>query len=180
MERNKRRRITPICCAALTLCFSSVAAAGEGPALFDESGANAVVPLEYLPPLLSLAEKGKQCASDEPLETALRDALYEENGALRTALDACGGAAASADVEMDYARRQISLDERSITAWEGARETDRALRDEMENENRGLRLTLAGIKWIFYAVSAAAQSTLARHRGALRKKRPGTVPRPFF
>lgn len=163
MERNKRRWKTLLCCAALTLCFSSRAAAGDGPAHFDEGGGNVVVPVEYLPPLVKVAEEGKRCEAEQPLEAALRDALYQENGALRAALDACNGTAASAGEELDYARQQMSLDEQAIHACEGAREAGRALREETEKENRGLRLTLAGIKWILLAVGAAAGAILLLH-----------------
>lgn len=163
MERDKRRRITLLCCAALTLCFSDRAAAGDQPAHMDEGGANVVVPLQYLPPLVELAEEGKRCISEEPLETALRDALYQENGALRTALDACNASAASSDEELDAARQQIAADEQTINACEGARDADRALREEIEKENGGLRLTLAGIKWILLAVGAAAGAILLLH-----------------
>ncbi|MBI5637104.1 MAG: hypothetical protein HZA03_03930 [Nitrospinae bacterium] len=163
MERNKKWRMTLLCCAALTLCFGNHAAAEDGPAHFDEGAANVAVPREYLPPLVALAEEGKRRESERPLETALRDALYQENGALRTALDACNGAAASAGEELDYARQQMSLDEQTIHACEGARETGRALLDETEKENRGLRLTLAGIKWILLAVGAAAGAILLLH-----------------
>ncbi len=156
MERNKRRWITLFCCAALTLCFNDRAAAGDQPAHFDEGEANVVVPLEYLPPLVLMLEEGKRCSSERPLETALRDALYQENGSLRMALDACNAAASSSGEEARAARRQMLLDEQTMNACEDARETGRALIDEIEKENRGLRLTLAGIKWIIWAVSAAA------------------------
>ena len=163
MERVKRRRIALLCCAALTLCFSDRAAAEDQPAHFDEVGANVVVPLQYLPPLVELAEEGKRCVSEQPLETDLRDALYQENGALRTALDACNAAAASGDEESEAARQQIAVDEQTINACEGARDADRALREEIEKENGGLRLTLAGIKWILLAVGAATGAILLLH-----------------
>ena len=160
MERNKRRRITLLCCAVLTLCFSNRAAAGDGPAHFDEDGTNVVVPLKSLPPLVEMAEEGKRCESEQPLETALRGALYQENGALRAALEACNGAAASGGEEADAARRLTALDEQAVHSCEGARDAVGALLEETEKENRGLRLTLAGIKWILLAVGAAAGAIL--------------------
>lgn len=163
MEWNNGRRMTLLCCAALTLCFGSRAGADDGPARFDEAAANVVVPLEYLPPLVHMAERGKRCETEEPLEAGLRGALYQENEALRTALDACHGAAASGGEEADAAGRQIAIDEQAINACNAARETGRALLEEVEKENRGLRLTLAGIKWIIWAVSAAAGAILLLH-----------------
>ncbi len=145
------------------LCFISSAAAGEGPAHFDETGANVVMPREHLPPLVEKLEAGDRCAEELPLEAGLLDALYQENGALRDALDACNGVVAAGAEETDAAEKQIALEEQAVTACESARESNRALLEETEKENRGLRLTLAGIKWIIWAVGAAAGAILLLH-----------------
>ena len=155
--------MTLLCCAALTLCFGNRAAADDGPAHFDEGAANVVVPREYLPPLVEMAEAGKRREPDQQPEADLRGALYQENGALRSALEACNAMAAAGGGEAAAARQQAALDEEAITSCNAARETGRALLEETEKENRGLRLTLAGIKWILLAVGAAAGAILLLH-----------------